>query len=400
MSAAGPLKMVIAASGLGHVARGIETWADDLATTLAERGLSVTLCKGAGTVERSFERVNPCWRRDGADTKWLLRLLPRRLSWRIGMGSPYDIEQLTFAVGLIRFLRRHRADILHVQDPLVALLAQRARRMGLIATRTILAHGTEESLSFLRKIDYLQHLAPWHLEQARKAGIDKDHWTVIPNFIDVEKFAPGHARLLRAELNIPSSGLVVLATAAIKRHHKRVDYLIQEFARLRRAAPNLPAWLVIAGGRENDTDDLVAQGERLLGDRVRFLVRFPRTRMPELYRAADVFCITSLLEMMPIALLEATGSGLPCLVNKQPVMQWMIGPGGHAIDMSATGTLAYSLEQLLRSPDERERLGSKAREHCLQNFSREVIIEQILDYYAAVAGRPATAQAAGESICA
>ena len=36
-------------------------------------------------------------------------------------------------------------------------------------TRTILAHGTEEPLSFQRKITYLQHLAPWHLEEARAA---------------------------------------------------------------------------------------------------------------------------------------------------------------------------------------------------------------------------------------
>src|SRR5258708_7189157 len=112
-----PMRVVVASSGLGHVARGIEAWADDLATSLAERGVSVTLCKGSGTAERPYERVIPCWQRDAQRTAHLLRLLPRRVSWRFGLGSPYDVEQLSFASGLIRFFRRERADILHVQDP-------------------------------------------------------------------------------------------------------------------------------------------------------------------------------------------------------------------------------------------------------------------------------------------
>ena len=45
------MKICIAASGLGHVARGIEAWAADLGAALAGRGLEVTLCKGGGEAE-------------------------------------------------------------------------------------------------------------------------------------------------------------------------------------------------------------------------------------------------------------------------------------------------------------------------------------------------------------
>jgi glycosyltransferase involved in cell wall biosynthesis len=387
ISIRGELRIVVASSGLGHVARGIEAWASDLAGALAGRGLNVTLCKGGGVAERPFEVVLPCWRRDDAGTKRLLRLLPRG-SWRLGVGSSYDVEQLTFAARLIRFLWSEKADILHVQDPLVAIFVQRARRAGIVRTRTILAHGTEEALSFLRKVLYVQHLAPWHLEQARLAGIERSTWTAVPNFIEMNLFAPGRSDALRAELGIPPNGLVVLSAAAIKCHHKRVDHVIREFAALRANAPDLPAWLVVAGGRENETDELITLGRELLGERVRFLVRFPRSRMPELYRAADLFCLGSLLEMMPIALLEATASGLPCLVHRQPVMEWMIGPGGTAIDMTTPGGLARELERLLRSGEERERLGALARAHCLSHFSRDAVLDEILDYYDLVVGRP------------
>ncbi len=378
------LKIAVAASGLGHVARGIEAWADDLAAALHARGEDITLYKGGGEATRPYEFVVPCWKREAAQTRRLLRVLPKRVSWRFGLGSAYGVEQVTFGLNLIRRLRRQQADVLHVQDPLVALIAQRARRAGLIRTRTVLAHGTEETVEFLRGVEFLQHLAPWHIEQARAAGAWRPTWTAIPNFIDTDRFAPGRSAALRAEIGIPADGLVVLTAAAIKRHHKRIDHLLAEFARLREIAPDLPAWLVVAGGWEPDTDDLVAEGRRLLGDRVRFLVRFPRSRMPELYRVADLFTLVSLSEMMPISLLEATASGLPCVVNRHPILEWMTGPGGVGVDMSAPAELATSLVRLLRDSVALSTLGAAARVHCVATYSTGVVVDQILAYYRAV----------------
>ena len=55
-----------------------------------------------------------------------------------------------------------------MQDPLLADLCRRYREKGKLRTKEILAHGTEESVEFLSKFDYVQHLAPWHLEQTLK----------------------------------------------------------------------------------------------------------------------------------------------------------------------------------------------------------------------------------------
>jgi 1,2-diacylglycerol 3-alpha-glucosyltransferase len=262
----------------------------------------------------------------------------------------------------------------------VALIVQRANRIGLVKARAILGHGTEESFSFLNKLDYVQHLAPWHLEEAREAGVWKPTWTAIPNFIDTDRFNP-EGESLKEQLGIPADGLVVLTAAAIKRNHKRIDYLIDEFAKLREAALNLPVWLVIAGGREQDTESLIEHGKQRLGDRVRFLVRFPRERMPALYRTASVFALCSLKEMMPIALLEATACGVPCLVNRHPVVEWMIGPGGKAVDMSAHGALATALKQFLEDEALRKTVAEKARRHCVENFARDPVVDQIVNYY-------------------
>jgi glycosyltransferase involved in cell wall biosynthesis len=375
------MKIAIASSGLGHVARGIEAWAHDLGEALHARGHRVIVCQGGGTPTALHRRLVACQTRESSAAARWSRLLPRSLAWRLGMGSGYGVEQTTFAWNLLKVLRSEQIEILHVQDPHVALLMQRAGALSLVRTKTILAHGTEESFDFQRQITYLQHLAPWHLEEACAAGIAKSTWTAIPNFVDTTQFHPGSSRALREELQIPPDALVVLSVAAIKRDHKRIDHLLAEMARLRGEHPHLPVWLIVAGGWEKETDTLVAEGQRLLGDRVRFLVRYPRSRIADLYRAADVFALASHKEMMPIALLEAMASGLPSLIHDHPVMTWMTGGGGIPLDMAAPGSLAERVARLGIDRERRVAIGAKARERCVAMFGVDAVVSQIVSYY-------------------
>lgn len=383
-----PIRIAVASSGLGHVARGIESWAADLAAALDRRGESVRLYKGGGQADLPHEQVIACWQRESPAVARLLRWLPRRGTWRLGLHSSYGIEQTTFALALLPRLRRDRIDVLHVQDPQVALIVQGAYRLGLVRTRVILAHGTEEALRFQRRITYLQHLAPWHLESAQAAGVWKPSWTAIPNFIDADQFHPGRSDCLRSELGIGPDELVILTVAAIKRQHKRIDFLLAEFAQLLELMTDRPVRLVVAGGKEADTDDLVRQGRDLLGDQVRFLVRFPRGRMPDLYRMANIFVLGSLKEMMPIALLEAMASGLPCVVSDHPVVSWMVGPGGEAIDMGRSGNLARVLADLSTDGPRRRARGEAARIRSTATFGADRVVTSILDYYQQVLDRP------------
>jgi glycosyltransferase involved in cell wall biosynthesis len=186
---------------------------------------------------------------------------------------------------------------------------------------------------------------------------------------------------MRRELGIPDDAVVLLCAAAIKRNHKRIDHLLNEFARARADRPELPLCRVLAGGTDSDTGDLLRLGKDLIGDRFRPLVNFPRTRMPELYRATDIFTLCSLREMMPLAMLEATASGLPCIIHKHPSVQWIAGEGGVAVDMAREGELAGAIHRLASDASLRQRLGDSARRNCLGSFSRDRVIEQILDYY-------------------
>jgi glycosyltransferase involved in cell wall biosynthesis len=85
--------------------------------------------------------------------------------------------------------------------------------------------------------------------------------------------------------------------------------------------------------------------------------------------------------MMPIALIEATASGLPCLVHRHPSVQWIVGEGGQGVDMAAPGALAGAMRELVSNASLRATLGMQARQHCLAHFSKDNVVHQILNYY-------------------
>ena len=378
-------RIAISSSGLGHVRRGVESWAEDLASALHRSGADVTLFQGGGSPTEPWSRVLPCLRRFESPNTRLRSLTSRLGGWRYGLGSPYDIEQTSFSLALWR-ATRSTYDILHMQDPTAADWMDRLNRLGFSRPRVILGHGTEESDTFLHKLSYLQHLTPGYRDDYEPHRPARQLSFGIPNFIDIQRFRPpadsAACAAARAAFGFPPNSLIILCVAALKRHHKRCDYLIQEFAQFRaQFAPN--STLVIAGGREAETPGIIDLGKSLLGDSAVFFESLGRDRLATLYQAADIFAIASLHEMMPIALLEALASGLPATCNDTPTLRWMVGPAGHPEDISQPGGLVRQWAGLT-DPAVRLKLSYSARTHIESTFSEPVVLKQITDMYRAV----------------
>lgn len=355
--------------------RGVEAWTDDLGRSLHEHGARVTVYKGGGIPLARYEKTILCIRRHSKLSQWIISHRPGFM-WHLGLGNGYSLEQMTFCWALLPQLIFRQYDIIHTQDPNSALFCERFSRIGLIRSKVILAHGTEEPAHFLANFRCLQHLAPFHQEESVAAGVRNEKSFIIGNFVDTEVFRPGLASDLRYELHIPEDAFVLLSVAAIKKSHKRLDHLIQETA----ALDSANVYLVIAGGREGETEELIREGKEALGNRLIFLIDFPHERIPLLYAIANLFVLCSLKEMMPIALLEAMASGLPCLIHRYPVEEWMLGDGGESLDMSQTGELANVIRKYQDVAYCKEK-SRKARGHVLRHFSRDVIVEQVLQMY-------------------
>lgn len=453
------MKIAIASSGLGHISRGIETWARDTASALHEQGIDVTLfaageCEGVGVTEYRGYGVTqhretilprdgglhhpgtpsprhpdtpspltilPCWRRYDRKTQLLAKLMPG-FCWRWGWKRAYDIEQHTFWRHLKKALIKGDFDILHVQDPLIADLCRKARLSGQIKTREILAHGTEEPPEFLANFEYLQHLAPWHLENTEKIltearrtqregenaecrtenlvpqsetknpelpshptfhNPNRKHWFVSPNFVDTKTFfhSPGMKAEFRVKTGIPEDALVIGCAAAIKRSHKRLDYLIDEFIEYLRKTKDQKRnpYLVLAGAWEKPSHEIESLVRVSGCPQIKILYNLPMAQMPAFYNAIDLFVLPSLFEMLGIVFLESMACETPCLGHKHPVLEWVVGPGGANIDMAAEGELAHFLSQI--TPEWLEEKGKLARRHALENFSKDAVIQQYIDYY-------------------
>ena len=301
--------------------------------------------------------------------------------WRYGMGSPYDVEQTSFAFALWRHIHRE-FDILHVQDPMIAIWLHRAHRAGLSRPAVIYANGTGEGAAVMQRFTFLHLLTQSAADAWMPQKPPGQSAFMIPNFIDTACFHPGDQNAARTRFGLPPDRTIILCCAAIRRFHKRIDVLLQGFAELCRQA-GTDAILVIAGGREPDTDDLIAEGTALFGNRVRFLPDLPRESMPELYRCADAFVLASLYEMFGIVLLEALATGLPVLCNDNAAFRAIVGPGGLFADLTQPAGIACGLAELLQ-PATRARLAQAGRAHVAQHYSPDVVTDYITEMYRSV----------------
>ena len=174
-----------------------------------------------------------------------------------------------------------------------------------------------------------------------------------------------------------------LSVGALKKTHKRVDYLIREFSSWRKSQPR-KALLFIAGARETETDEILRLRAELDPEAVHTLENVSRDRIATLLQAADIFTLASLHEMMPIAVLEALSSGLPIACNDDPTLRWMVGDAGRPSNISQPAALSKQFE-MLADANVRLQMSGAARKRAESVFSEQTVINEVLQMYRVVA---------------
>ena len=372
------MKIAVVATGLDHVKRGVESWAASMAGALADRGCDVTLFKGSGRPHRDYEQALTCLPRNSAGNARVLAVTSRLGGWRYGLGNDYTIEQSSAFFSLLRRLKRNRYDVVHTQDAWLAWLLQRAARAGWHTSKIIFANGTAEPFRLMARLPYVQELSPAYFDEHVKRHNARGLF-LVPNSVNVTRFAPGDRAEARRELGLPDGQPIVLSVGAINGPRKRMDWLVGEFSRLR-----VDARLVIAGAVERDTDALIRWAKDLLGDRLVILANRDHHQMPRIYQAADVFVLCAIEEVFGIAFLEAMATAVPCIGHQYAVTHWVIGGGGVTVDMTRDQELAGALEQLLTDDSLRHELGHAARQRACQTFSDDVVVAETVKMYRAV----------------
>ena len=334
--------MLLVCSGLDHAQRGFESFARECFDALhGEPALDLTLIKGSGD-SGAGERSIPTLTREA--------LLARALARAWGR-EPFRVEQVSFGVSLIPLIARRRPDVVYFSEWHTGLVLAAFRRLSHRPLRLVLCNGTMAMEGF-EHLDVVQQLTPAGLESALAGGDRPERHVLLPLGFAIERsFEPvdDEARsALRTRLGVPLERPVILSVAALNRYHKRLDYLIEEVARLPEPRP----FLLLAGQPEAETPEIRALAAERLGADGYEIRTVPHRQVSDLYRASDVFVLASLGEGLPRALIEALGSGLPCLAHDYPVARYATGAYGDLADLSQAGNLTALLTGVLeRGPD-------------------------------------------------
>jgi glycosyltransferase involved in cell wall biosynthesis len=373
-STAHPPRVLLACAGLDHAHRGFESFARECFDVLRhEPGVDLELIKGSGP-PGPRERAVPTLKRDS------------RLAGALGRASgreSFRFEHLAFALSLQPLLVRHDPDLVYLSEwDTGRALAWLRRRTGR-RFKLLLNNGTMSMRGF-DHLDHVQQLTPVALETVLEHGGDPARHTMLPLGFsitpDFEPVADDEGAALRERLDLPVDRRIVVSVAAINRYHKRLDYLIEEVARLPEPRP----FVLMAGQVEPETAGIRTLARERLGEDGHSIRTVPQSEVVDLCRASDSFVLASLGEGLPRALVEGMDHGLPCLTHDYGVSRFALGEYGHFADFSKPGGLA----QLLDDTAGEERDPAKARERhrfAYENFSWGRLRPRYLELLARVA---------------
>ena len=214
-------------------------------------------------------------------------------------------------------------------------------------------------------------------EDLCRLGVPRGRISIMPNAVDCARFESGPDRgVLRDALGLPRGDFIFLCVA---RNHPQKDFptLLRAFRRVLDERKDAGCMLVIAGrGAPALRDEAAACG---VADRVRLLEfgasaagdgvpAMPPQGLVDLYRAADCFVMSSLLEGFSSALIEAMAASLPVVATDAPGIREIVRAGeqGLLAPCGDAEALAAAMVRMAGEADLRARSSEAARRTAAQ----------------------------------
>ena len=369
-----PARVLLACSGLEHANRGYESFARECLDRLRDNPrLDIWLVKGSGP-DRDRERSVPSIKRDDRLARTLARI----------RGNALKVEQAAFGLSLQPEILRTKPDVVYFSEWYTGVVLNKLRRVNRQNYALVLSNGSMSPEGFEPFDRVHQHTAP-ALDFVLRRGADPSRQILLPVAFELPDSVPTDEERagLRERLGLPRDRKVLITVAALNRWHKRLDYVIEEVARLPEAER---PYLLLVGQPEPETEGLRQLGRELLGDEGHSFRTVARSEVDSLLRASDFFVLGSLAEGLPRALVEAMSHGLPCLAHEYPVAHYAMGPHGLLADFTTEGALAGLLQEHSGRSWDRERAEAR-RQFVYDNFSWDTLTPQYVDMLAGAVGR-------------
>lgn len=212
---------------------------------------------------------------------------------------------------------------------------------------------------------------------------------VIHNGIAIDSTL-GRALRLAAETRPDEPERPTVLYVGRLRTRKAVAVLMLAMRLLRDSIPDVRL-LIVGDGEQVVPLGRLREQFQLKGT-VQFAGKIDRDRLAAYYQAADVYCLPSIYEGFPLAILEAMAAGLPVVAtrvsgNPEAVVH---GETGLLVEKESAEELAEALRSLLQDIPGARAMGERGRRRLLEHFTIERIAEQYRSLWQdLLAGEPA-----------
>ena len=191
----------------------------------------------------------------------------------------------------------------------------------------------------------------------------------IFNFVDSEKFKFRERNELRP---------VFLSNRNFEQYYN-VSCVIRSFSEIQKKYSE--ARLIVAGfgSEEKKLKNLVAE---LNLKNVEFVGKIPNEEMPKLYDSADIYLNSSLVDNMPLSLIEAFSVGIPVVSSNAGGIPYLIEDGktGFLVEMNDCRSLAEKAMFLLENKEVAKKIIANARAEVVK-YSWEKVQKNWLNTY-------------------
>lgn len=206
--------------------------------------------------------------------------------------------------------------------------------------------------------------------------IPEEQCAVIPNGVEIERFAGGKRNRLREELGLSSSDILVGAIGNIRRP-KAYDVFLHAAHLLKQRSENYR--FAIAGeGSGSLYDELLTLRDKLkLQNELNFLGM--RRDIPDILKAFDVYVLSSRTEGFSIACVEAMAAGVPVVATRSGGPQEILEHerSGLLVEVGDSAGLADSVHRLVSDPA----LASQLRDNALATVTKRYTLRAMLQTY-------------------
>ena len=284
--------------------------------------------------------------------------------------SLYGFFYFTEALMLWRWMKHKKLVHLHVHFATaaanVALLLKQFAPIGL----SITVHGPDEFYDApgqrlkdkIAMADFIVCIGAFARSQLMHLSPSSDwpKFEVCPLGVDLERYTPNLARV-PAPFTILCVGRLCSA--------KGQPILIDACRRLAAEGRSVRLVLVGTGPDEADLQTMVANAG--LTQSVIFTGALNENEVRRWYAQADTFALASFAEGIPVVLMEAMASGIPCVTTRITGIPELIRDGidGLLVAPSDAGELASALASLMDDPDLRFDLARNGRARVAEKYN-------------------------------